>query len=44
MKVNSIKKLSSSKYKIELDNGEKINLYDDVIIKNNLLYKQINSN
>ena len=40
MKIKKIKKLSNSKYKIELDKGQKIILYDDVILKNNLLFNQ----
>ncbi len=43
MKIEKIKK-SGSKYKITLDNGEVINTYDDVILKNNLLFdKNIDS-
>lgn len=38
MKIENIKKLSSGKYKIELDNKNKIITYDDVILKHNLLY------
>lgn len=37
MKIEKIKK-SGSKYKITLDNGEVINTFDDVILKNNLLF------
>ncbi|MEG1647302.1 MAG: RecX family transcriptional regulator [Bacilli bacterium] len=45
MKINKIKKLSSGKYKILFENKEKIITYDDVIIKNKILYNQnINSN
>lgn len=40
MKIDKIKKLSSGKYKIELDNKEKIITYDDVIINNNLLFNK----
>ena len=39
MKIKSIKK-TSNKYKIELENNEKITTYDDVILKNNILYKK----
>ncbi len=43
MKIEKIKK-SGSKYKLTLDNGEVINTYDDVILKNNLLFdKNIDS-
>ncbi len=43
MKIEKIKK-SGLKYKITLDNGEIINTYDEVILKNNLLYdKHIDS-
>ena len=40
MEIKNIKKLKSGKYKIELDNSNKILTYDDVIINNNLLYKK----
>lgn len=43
MKIEKIKK-SGPKYKLTLDNGEVINTYDDVILKNNLLFdKNIDS-
>lgn len=38
MKVSKIKKTKSGKYKIVLDNQESLELYDDVILKNNILY------
>ena len=40
MKIDKIKKLNSGKYKIELENKEKIITYDEVILNNNLLYKK----
>ena len=40
MKINKIKKLSNDKYKIELDNGDKITTYEDVLIEENILYKK----
>lgn len=40
MKVLSIKKNCKNKYRIELDNGEIIRLYDNVILKHNLLFKK----
>ncbi len=40
MEIKNIKKLKSGKYKIELDDNNKILTYDDVIINNNLLYKK----
>ncbi|MDD2434896.1 MAG: RecX family transcriptional regulator [Bacilli bacterium] len=40
MKIEKIKKLNSGKYKIEFENKDKITTYDDVILKNNLLYKK----
>lgn len=40
MKITKIKKLKSGKYKIELDQKTKITTYDEVILKNNLLFKQ----
>ncbi len=39
MKIEKIKKMSNGKYKIEFDNNEKIVTYDDIILKNSLLYK-----
>lgn len=38
MKVEKINKLKNGKYKITLDNDNKIITYDDVILKNNLLF------
>lgn len=38
MKIEKLKKMSNGKYKIYLDNDAIINTYDDVILKNNLLY------
>ena len=40
MKIISIKKNCKNKYQIELDNGETIKLYDNVILKHNLLFKK----
>ena len=40
MKINKIKKLSSGKYKIELENKENITLYEDVLLEENILYKK----
>lgn len=40
MKINKIKKMKNGRYKIELDNNEKITLYEDVILENNLLFKK----
>lgn len=39
MKIKKYKKISQSKYSVELDNGESLILYEDTIIKYNLLYK-----
>ena len=36
MKIEKLKKLKNGKYKIELDNGESLVTYDDIIIKNML--------
>ena len=36
MKIEKLKKLKNGKYKLELDNGEAITTYDDIIIKNML--------
>ena len=38
MKVSKIKKLPSGKYNLVLDNHQKFTTYDEVILKNNLLY------
>lgn len=40
MKIEKLKKLPSGKYKIIFDNDEKLITYDDVIIKNKLLYNK----
>lgn len=40
MKIEKYKKISEGKYRIILDNGTIIDLYEDVIVKNNLLYKK----
>ncbi len=40
MKIEKIQKMKNGKYKIELDNHEKIITYDDVILKNKLLYQK----
>lgn len=40
MKIEKIKKLSNGKYKIILENKESVTTYDEVILKNNLLYKK----
>ncbi len=40
MKITKIQKMKSGKYKIELDKQTKITTYDEVILKNNLLFKQ----
>lgn len=38
MKIEKIKKLNSGRYKIELNDEQKIITYDDVILKHNLLF------
>lgn len=38
MKIEKIKKTKNGKYKIEFDNQEKMLTYDDVILKNHLLF------
>lgn len=44
MKIEKIKKMNSGKYKIELEDKNKIITYDDVILKHNLLFdKDIDS-
>ena len=40
MKIIKYQKLSGNKYNVYLDNGEKIKLYEDVIIKESLLLKK----
>lgn len=40
MKIEKYKKIKDDKYRITLDNGTIIDVYEDVIIKNNLLYKK----
>lgn len=40
MEIKNIKKMRNGKYNIELDNNSKILTYDDVILKNKLLYKK----
>ncbi len=40
MKIKKYKKLSTSKYLIELENNESLTLYEETIIKYNLLYKK----
>lgn len=40
MKITKIQKMKSGKYKIEFDKHEKITTYDEVILKNNLLFKK----
>lgn len=40
MKIDKIKKLSSNKYQITFSDKTKLITYDEVILKNNLLYKK----
>lgn len=40
MKIEKYKKITDNKYRITLDNGTIIDTYEDVIVKNNLLYKK----
>jgi len=40
VKIEKIKKLRNGKYKIQLDNQDSINLHDEVILKNNLLFNK----
>ena len=40
MKIIKYEKKGNDKYKIYLENNESINIYEDVIVKNNLLYKK----
>ena len=39
MKIKTIKK-NGKKYKIELEDGNTITTYDDLILKYNILYKK----
>ena len=40
MQITKIQKMKSGKYKIEFDKHNKITTYDEVILKNNLLFKK----
>ncbi len=40
MKIIRYKKIKNGKYELELDNNEKIKLYEDIILKENLLWKK----
>lgn len=40
MKIIKYEKKGNSKYKIYLENNQSVNVYEDVILKNNLLYKK----
>ena len=40
MKIENIKRLNSGKYKLTFDNDDKMITYDDVILKNGLLFKR----
>lgn len=40
MKIEKYKKIKEGKYRIVLDNGVITDVYEDVIVKNNLLYKK----
>ena len=40
MKICKYEKLSGAKYRLYLDNGEVVDTYDDVILKNDLLLKK----
>lgn len=40
LKIKKITKLKNEKYKIEFIDGSKLVTYDDVILKNNILYKK----
>lgn len=40
LRITKIKKMKSGKYKIELDKKEQVTTYDEVILKNNLLFQK----
>jgi len=40
LKILKYEKKGNNQYKIYLENGQNLNLYEDVIIKNNLLFKK----
>lgn len=40
MNIKNIRKLNNGKYKVTFDNGKTLNLHDEVILDNNLLYKK----
>lgn len=37
MKIEKLKKINNGKYKVKFDNNEEITIYDEIILKNNLL-------
>ena len=41
MKIKSYKKIKGNEYELILDNDVKVRLYDDLIIKHELLLKKI---
>jgi len=43
MKIIKCKKMSNGRYKVELDNGKDMIIYEDVIVKNELLGKEIDA-
>ncbi len=40
MRIHTIKKLSSGKYKVSFEDGKEVLTYDEVLLKDNLLYKE----
>ena len=40
MKIDKYEKIKESQYRLYLDNGEIIDTYDDIILKNDLLIKK----
>jgi len=43
MKITKVKKMSSGKYKVEFDNNKEMIIYEDVIVENELLGKEIDA-
>jgi len=43
MKIIKCKKLANSRYKVELDNGQELTIYEDVIVNRELLGKELDA-
>ena len=40
MKIEKYKKIKEDLYRFQFDNGTIVDIYEDVIVKNNVLYKR----